>query len=140
MSFREKSAWVTLIALLIVTGMYVLHVPHLVEPRPSGFIIMVIGLSVGAFILIELVAHVVLAIRNPKDARTPRDERERLIDVRAARVAYYVYVAASFIAVAVMVHLVRGTVTGLGTAVLLAFVLGEIVKYATRIVLYRRDR
>ncbi|HEY8519725.1 MAG TPA: hypothetical protein VIN61_06570 [Gammaproteobacteria bacterium] len=37
MSFREKSAWVTLIAILIVATMYFLHVPSVLDPdRASG--------------------------------------------------------------------------------------------------------
>jgi hypothetical protein len=30
-----------------------------------------------------------LRLRNPRDAREPRDERERLIDLKALRIVYY---------------------------------------------------
>lgn len=139
MSFREKSAWVTLVALLVVSAMYAFHVPGIVEPRPGHGLLMSMVVSVAAFIVIELIAYVVLAIRNPRDARTPRDERERLIEVQASRMAYYVYVAGSFLAIFLTVHIVHANAAGVGTAVALAFVVAEIVKYATRIVLYRRD-
>ena len=43
---------------------------------------------VAAFVILEIVLRVAMAIQSPRDARAPRDEREDLIDMRATRVAF----------------------------------------------------
>ena len=91
---------------------------------------------VGLFIILEMIAHVVLYLRNPGDARTPKDERERLIELKALRSAAYVYVVGSFVAVATL-HLGAG-VTAIGYGVLLALVLAEVVNCIMRIYYCRR--
>ena len=136
MSFREKSAWVTLVSILLVSALYVFHVPAILEPHPSMWVLHVIGLCLAAFIVIEVVAHVVLYLRFPKEARTPKDERERLCDLRATRLAAYVYVVGSFVAVFGGLHGASGF--GVGVGVLLSFVVAEIVNYTARIIYYRR--
>ena len=99
MSFREKTAWVTLIAMLIVAGMYFFHNPRVFDPNASAFVYLAMSVSLGAFVIIEILAYLVLYLRYPKDARTPKDERERLIDLKATRLAAYVYVVGSFLAI-----------------------------------------
>ena len=91
----------------------------------------------GWFILIELAAYVVLRLRYPNDARTPKDEREQLIDLKALRLAAYVYFAGSFIAIFVTIHLAYGGAGAVGVSVLMAFVVAEIVNYTARIIYYR---
>ena len=59
-------------------------------------------ICVTALIVIEVVAHAVVAIRAPRDAQAPKDERERLIELRAIRVAAYVYAALSMGAVSLL--------------------------------------
>ncbi len=87
MSFREKSAWITLISILLVSFLYFTHVPQPFDPDPGEWELMVIGLAIAAFVVIEIIAHIVLYVRFPKEARTPKDEREYLIDLRATRLA-----------------------------------------------------
>ena len=136
MSFREKSAWITLISILLVSVLYFLHfpVPHGHPPDPWMFHATLA--CVGVFIIIEVIAHVILYLRYPRDARTPKDERERLIDLKALRIAAYVYVVGSFAAVATTHLGADGFAVGYG--VLLAFVLAEVVNCIMRIYYYRR--
>ena len=136
MSFREKTAWVTLSAILIVFVMYFLHVSRMFDPTPGEWELMMVALSFAAFILIEVVAYVVLYLRFPKDARTPKDERERLIELKATRLGAYVYVAGTFLAILTPHHGATGFAVGI--FVLFAFGLAEIVNYTARIVYYRR--
>lgn len=136
MSFREKSAWVTLISILLVLFLYCLHVPKILEPHPGPWMFHATLACVGVFIIIEVIAHVILYLRYPRDARTPKDERERLIDLKALRIAAYVYVVGSFAAVATT-HLGADGFT-VGYGVLLAFVLAEIVNCVMRIYYCRR--
>jgi Ca2+/Na+ antiporter len=136
MSFREKSAWITLIAILLVSVMFFLHGPDIFDPSPSMWTLHIAALSIAAFIVIEVVAYVVLYLRYPKDARTPKDEREQLIALKATRLAAYVYVAGSFLVILASIHVGSGPTVGY--FVLMAFVIAEIVNYAARIIYYRR--
>ena len=136
MSFREKSAWIGLISILLVGGFYFLHVPWTLTPSSSPGLVRGLFHCIFALLVIEVVGHVTIAIRAPEDARTPKDERERLIDLKAIRAAHYVYLVGSMLAVA-MLHLGANGVA-LGYGVLLALVVAEAVKNGTRIFLHRR--
>jgi uncharacterized membrane protein len=136
MSFREKTAWVTLIAILFVSALFFAHGPDILRGDFDLWELHLVGICIAAFILIEVVAYIVLYVRNPKDARTPKDERERLIDLKALRLAAYVYVLGSFLAIIASVHAPSGAVVGF--LVLAAFVIAEVVNYSARIIYYRR--
>lgn len=138
MSFREKSAWITLITLIVLTLFYLTHLPPpwFLNP-PSGFMFHVLVAGVGAFVVIEIVAHVIVAIRAPRDAKAPRDERERLIALKATSIAAYVYAILSLGSVFTVIHLGANEI-GVAFCVFLSFILAEIVNYAARIVYYRR--
>ena len=136
MSFREKSAWVTVTSILLVSGFYFLHVPWSLTPAPSPQLVHGLAYCLIAFVLIEVIAHVVLAIRAPRDARTPKDERERLVELKATRAAAYVYVVGTFLAIS-SIH-IGANKGAIGYGVLLAFVVAEVVNYTARIVFYRR--
>jgi hypothetical protein len=134
MPFREKSAWITLIAILVVSALFALLSPHLPHPRPWDFHVLLVCMA--AFVVIEAVASLVLRLRYPVDARTPVDEREQLINLKATRLASGCYIAGSFLAV-LTIHLGASAVM-IGYLIVLAFVLSEIVKYGARIMYYRR--
>jgi len=138
MSFREKTAWVTLLAIVAVSLMYWFHVPTLFAPHPGARVLHAMGASVLAYILVELVAWIVLRVKYPRDARTPKDERERLIDLKAIRVAYYVFVVGAIGGMFVTLHVMGAHIVGLGMVIFMAFVLSQIVKHAARILYYRR--
>jgi hypothetical protein len=58
MSFREKSAWITLISILLVFLFYFTHVgPRLFDPDPGEWQLMVIGVAIAAFVVIEVIAQ-----------------------------------------------------------------------------------
>jgi len=137
MSFREKTAWVTLCAILLVSVMLSVHASQLYEPHSGLRVLRLLHICVVAFILIELIAYLVLRVRYPKDARTPKDEREQLIDLKALRIAAYVYFAGSLVAVFATIHIALGGPGAVATSVVLAFVVAEIVNYTARIVYYR---
>jgi hypothetical protein len=85
-----------------------------------------------------VVAWLVLRLRNPTEARTPKDELEKLIDLKALRIAAYVFFLGSFLASFVTLHVIGASAGMMAVAQLLAFVVAEIVNYAARIVYYRR--
>jgi hypothetical protein len=138
MSFREKSAWVTLIALVLVSLMYWLHVPDLFEPHRHGWVLLALGLSFGTFVLIELIAWLVFYLRNPGEARTPRDEREQIIALKATRIASWVFTAGTFVAMFLVLHLTGAGSVALAMSVVFAFVIAQAVRQAAIIIYHRR--
>lgn len=54
----------------------------------------------AAVVVLEVVLRAVVAIRWPSDAGAPRDERDRLIALKAAPIAFYVLVTGAFLSIA----------------------------------------
>ena len=135
MSLREKSAWISLVSIAVVGFVFFLHVPRTLTPRSGPEMFHALLICLSALIVIEVVAHAVVVIRAPLEARAPKDERERLIELRAIRVAAYVYAALSMGAVSLL-H-VGANGGAVGYAVLLALVVAELVNYGSRILYYR---
>ena len=136
MSFREKRAWITLLALIGVVVLFWLHIPpsQVLAPPRSIHLLM---LMIATFIAIELVTYLVMRVRSPREARTPLDEREQLIALKSTTVAFYVFAVLSLGAIFVTLHTGANEV-GIGFVVLQSFVIAEIVNYAMRIYYYRR--
>lgn len=139
MSFRENRAWVTLITLIFVLILFWLHIPptRMLAPPPSMWVLHVLALMVATFVTIEIIASIVMRIRSPRDATTPKDEREQLIELKSRAIAWYVFVILSLGGIFVTLHAGANEI-GLGFVVLLSFVVAEIVNYAMRIYYYRR--
>ncbi len=92
MSFREKSAWITLVSVLLCFGAYfgiVFTHWRTVDPRSNGWLFLE---CVGAFVVLQIGLTLVAVWTTPKDGRSPRDERERLIQARSHTIGYYVLV------------------------------------------------
>ena len=137
MSFREKSAWITFILVLIVLGFWLRNVVrhevyhlHSGNPMLEAFAVLV------AFVAAEVVLHLAIAFHSPSDARAPKDERDQLIALKATRVGFYVLAACAWMAVGSM-HL-RFSVTFIAQNVMGALFIAELAKLGTQIVLYRR--
>ena len=96
MSFREKSAWISLVLIVLVFGPYF----WLVGRSFTGVGHVHAGTQfalITLFVVLEIVVHIAIAIQSPRDARAPKDERETLIDLMATRTAFYVlFVGALF--------------------------------------------
>ena len=134
MSFREKSAWISFICLLLLTLTFFVaqhHHPH----DATGHLHLALEVFFG-FVLLQVVLRWVVALRSPKDARTPKDERERFIELRAARIGFYALVVSELAAMAAF-H-AHGRIDMLMWSVLLAILIAWMIKLGTEIVLYRR--
>lgn len=137
MSFREKSAWISLVLILLIFGAYFWNVAGVVSGAadPHRGVQIQFGL-VGAFIVLQIILHLAIAIRTPKEALAPRDERERLIDMKATRIAFPVLVIGALAAVGLM-HVTRSAWM-ISQHALMAVVVAYAVKFGTQIVHYRR--
>ena len=137
MSFHEKSALISLVSIAVVGFVFFLQVPRTLTPTLGPEMLYAMLICLVALVVIEAVAHAVVAIRAPRAAEEAlKDEREYLIELRAIRVAAYVYAALSMGAVSLL--LVGANGAAIGYAVLLALVIAEIVNYGSRILYYRR--
>lgn len=138
MSFREKTAWITLIALMLVSLLYWFHVPTLFAPHRHAWVLHALLASFAVYLLIELVSFIVLRVRHPRDSREPRDERERLLDLKAVRIAHHVFTALALGGVFVALHVIATGPVGVAMVVFIAFVVSQMVKHVARIVYYRK--
>src|SRR5688572_26525113 len=89
MSFREKSAWISLLLIVAVFGPYFWLVGQSLTGKAhvhggTQFALILL------FVVLEIVLHVAITVQSPRDARAPKDERENLIDLKATRSAFYV--------------------------------------------------
>ena len=139
MSFREKSAWISFVLLLVVFGSYFGRLAWVLATGRGGRGLFHFFLAlVVALVILEIVLHIVAAKGSPHDARLPKDERERLITMRATQVAFPVLVAGGLASIA-LIHLYVSAWL-IAHAMLGAIAVAELVKFGTEIVLYRRSR
>jgi hypothetical protein len=154
MPFREKSAWISIFVTVLIWGSYFGDMmPNLLSSRPNldGMLGAFFG-SVALAVFLQIVLTIVIAILSPKEANAPADERERLIELRAANIAYNVLTITLVLAVlgapaVALYHAVKaGIEPSLGSAVLpmangvlLAIVLAEVAKYVAQLVQFRRQ-
>lgn len=135
MSFREKSAW---ISLLSMAGIYSLYFWSL-RPwgaRPSGTAFGGLLGTVIALVVVQIVLTIAVASFAPKEAHAPRDEREKLIDLKATRFAYAVL--AGSVACACFFGGFEPPIVFNVNALLFMLVAAEILRSGSQIVLYRR--
>lgn len=135
MSFREKCAWISFVLLLLLIVGFALG-GHLQLDGIDGlhyFLALILG-----FALLQLVLRVIVARQAPTDARTPKDERDQLIDLKAARIGFYALVAGVLLSM-LLVHVHGNPWTGLETMVL-AVLVSWAIKFVSEIVYYRRGR
>lgn len=138
MSFREKTLWVSFVLMFTLFGFYFWHVGQVMAGNADGdssfhlFLLVLVVLIVA-----EIAVRAVLRIRNPKEARAPRDERERHIELRARGIAYYVLLVGALASVG-SIHLSTNAY-GLAQHVLLVMVVAELTRLGGQIVLFRRD-
>lgn len=138
MSFREKTAWISFVSILLVFGIYFTVVVLAMAGRLdhsqtfSWFLRLLL-----AFVVLQVVLRMIVVRRAPLDARVPADEREQLIGLKGDRVAGYILAAGVFAAIFTL-HLGAGR-GELAHAVLLAFAISQLAKHAAVIALHRRD-
>ena len=130
MSFREKSAWISFICILIFGALYARGGGN---SASSAFAIM------AALVALEIALHVAIAVQSPRDARTPKDEREQLIDLRASRVAFYVLFVGTLLSLGLGMHLPGSNRFLMAQLLMSAIITTLLVRFGIQIVLYRRD-
>ena len=138
MSFREKSAWISFGCLLAFTALWFAHVMrveffHVGNDNPMAYFFAMLGLLLAS----EIGLHLAIAWQSPRDARTPKDEREKLIDLRASRVAFYALLIGATASIGTL-HLPVNKYA-MGQCIMGSVLLALLIRFATQIALYRRD-
>lgn len=139
MPFREKKAWITIIALLVVFVPYyyfMMRLYHVAEPNHRELAHLAL-VALLAFVVFEVVLIFLVRQLSPEDRGTPQDEREQLFASRATRIAYIALITFSIAVVVPMIHVIGGN-WGWGMSIFGAILSAEIVRNMALIVQYRR--
>ena len=156
MSFREKSAWIGLIATLAIWSVYAVMVGrgllagHVMGPWSVALFVECVIVSLA----VQFGLKALVGLRAPEEERGLIDEREILIEGRATRLAYTLLIG-TVLGVALVSALVIGVGLPVGdyrlipagpwnptvvmaNGLLLAVVAAEAMKSATVLILYQR--
>jgi cytochrome bd-type quinol oxidase subunit 2 len=136
MSFREKSAWITLVTVLACFGIYF---GSIVTGHVSGRDLDTLHLllmCVIVLVVLQCALTVIAAMTTPRDGRAPKDEREQLIQWRSHTLGYYVLVVL-VLGLFIPGHLGH-TVIDMMNFALLDVVIAALVVAAAQIVMFRR--
>ncbi len=135
MSFREKSAWITLLTVLVCFGVYFGAVVGGLTPPGLHAVHLLLG-CVIVLVVLQIALHIIAAATSPNDARAPADERERLIQMRSHTIGYYVLVVL-ILSLGIPGHLGHSVPEMLNFA-LLDLVIATLAVSAAQIVMFRR--
>ena len=132
MSFRYKSALLTLVSLAAIYSWYFARVANGIAD--DGAMPLLLGV-VLAIAVAQIAGHAIIAATS-SDRWGPMDERERSIDRRATSVGYYTLIV-SVLAAAATVHWGTGSAR-MANAILLAIVVSECARQSVFLLLHHR--
>jgi hypothetical protein len=136
MPFREKSAWISLLSMSGIYGVYFWSVFH-AGAHADRFHFGGLLVTIIALVVVQVVLTVAAAIITPKEAKAPRDEREKLIELRATRVAYAGL--ATSVALACFFGAFDPPIVFNTNALLFVLVTAELLRSSCQIIQYRRS-
>jgi hypothetical protein len=134
MSFREKSAWISVLSMSGIYGFYFWSVVR-AKSQAGGYRVGLLE-TIIALVVLQIVLTVAVAIFSPREAKAPRDERDKLIELRAMRVAYAGL--ATSVALACFFGTFDPPILFNTNALLFILVTAEIMRSACQILQYRR--
>ena len=138
MPYREKTAWLSLIAMAVTFGPYfAITASSNPEALPNLRQLGLFAVAAITQMLILGVGHLYLGRRSPQDARTPPDERDRAIMHRSIRSAYYLLIVGMILVGCVMPFHSSGW--AIINAALFMIVAAELVHYSVVVFSYRRQ-
>ena len=138
MSFRDKSALVTVVALVVASVVYAVALVSAAGGAPIAEVVYqpyMIGFVV-VLALLSIVGQIAVAVSAPREAQAQADERERLIAWRSGSISGYVLAVAAFVALSL--SMLEVDWFWIANSVLALWVLAEIVGSAVSLSLSRR--
>ena len=147
MVYHEKQNYVNIFSGILITAVFALIVYNKQmsgtidltgDYRLWGYLLLIfVGVSVVARIIIQIVFHIINVIVTREEDVPKKDERDRMIALKATRNAYY---SLSFVLLTMIVLLALGAPMN---AVFIAFIIGglitEIIENSSQIYYYRRS-
>ena len=135
LSFQEKSTWISLFSLLIAYSYYFYRVFATPVSESETFTLFI--LAVVVIVIIQIVLHIVVAIFNARDAQQGSDERDKLFELRATRIASVVLASGALLSASLW--LTDATPLNMANAILLSLVVAQLVQCLVQLFYYRRD-
>ena len=137
LSYKEKTIWITLISAFLIYGYYfskaikAIHDPEVL----NVLFILLIWITV-IYIIIQIIAHSVIAIIHRKEAVDGGDERDKLISFKSTRISYAILILGVWV-------IVGGTFIWsspllIANMLIFFFILAEIVGSIFQLIYYRR--
>ena len=147
MLYHEKQSYLNIFSGIIITAVFALIVYNkqmagLIDVtgdyRVWGYLLLIfVGVSVVARIIIQIIFHIINVIATREEDVPKKDERDKMIELKAIRNAYY---SLSGVLLTMIILLALGVPIN---AVFIAFILGglitEIVENSSQIYYYRRS-
>ena len=142
LSFKEKSTWGLLLGIVVVSVYYFPEAINAADSAAGSW--RLIGLSIAgviALIVIEIVYHVIIAAVSPSESG--EDERDKLIDLKAERLAGFAlgfvlfWIIGRIIATTAIPELGEPSVLMVAVWILAALTASEVVKLLAVIGYYR---
>lgn len=145
LSFKEKSILTTLVGVSVIAAWYFWTVMEMLAADAVNLVALgklAVFLTIF-FIVVEVVFHAVMAVWAPRESREESDERDRLIELKADRIAGLLLgIGVAFTVGHIGLNALFGSPSNSPfiTANLLLFFLtvAEIAKYVSQLVFYRR--
>lgn len=136
MSFREKMAWIQMLATLAAYGVYfTIAFSRLASGHGQDLLGLFIGLTIVVIILTGVPAAIV-AMRTSKAEMRQADERERVIELKSAW--YALMVLNGLLWVGVLGLLIGFDPILMANLLLLVLVVSELVRWSARIIQLRQ--
>jgi hypothetical protein len=138
MSYREKIAWLSLIAMAVAYGPYFKFVARGSgpwEPLPQLHPLGLFALASIVRMLILGAGYLYLRLGSHREERPPMDERERAIEHRSISAAYYVLIAGMILVGCFMPFSSAGWT--IVNAAIFWIVAAEVVHYSVVVASYR---
>ncbi|MHC5108883.1 MAG: hypothetical protein ACYTHJ_03275 [Planctomycetota bacterium] len=155
MTFREKSVWACLVTTVLIYGVYfILAVAMYRAGEADGITFLVaFALAVATQVVALIVLHIVLGAFAARSSPGREDERDHAIERRSNRNAHIILTCGVLATIGLLVQrsiLSAGSQEGAGAAsssldgfmvghaLLVCFILSEVVHYGTQLLYYRR--
>jgi hypothetical protein len=107
---------------------------HRLSGMENGFLLLKCA---GGFVVLQIGLNLAAMWTTPRDGRTPRDERERLIQARSHTIGYYVLMVL-ILSLGIPLHLFHAAGHQLMGLALLDLVITGLVVAVAQIVMFRR--
>lgn len=135
MPFREKTAWISLLSTAGIYAVYFWSVAHGGPQGGGDFFGGLLG-TIIALVVVQVALTAAAAVLTPNDAKAPRDEREKLIELKATRVAYAGL--ATSVAMACFFGAFKPPIIFNANSLLFLLVTAEILRSGCQVIQYRR--